>query len=193
MRFLIPLIACLLLACSTAHAQAPVADPIAAEMQRHNTEIARLLQREPFRFTSAEAPAASVPAAPAPQAAGTTCNCSVTGVCTCNPATCMCAACANGSVRMMNASVTTTQIGQPVVLSVGQPVVTRTWVSTAPTYQPAASVPLGYSAKVSPNGSYAAVSNFVGADGRRIILYSDDRQGRKLKRHTQRGVKLGVE
>ncbi len=177
MRFLIPLIACLLLACSTAHAQAP--DPIAAEMQRHNTEIARLLQREPFRFTSAEAPATAVPAAPAPQAAGTTCNCSVTGVCTCNPATCMCAACANGSVRMMTAGVTTTQIGQPVVLSVSPPVVTRTWVSTAPAVQySAASVPLGYSAKVSPNGSYAAVSNFVGADGRRIIQYSDDRQGR---------------
>ena len=31
---------------------------------------------------------------------GTICDCSRTGICTCDPATCMCAACANGSVRM---------------------------------------------------------------------------------------------
>lgn len=35
-----------------------------------------------------------------PVVTSSTCNCSVTGICTCDPATCACAACANGQVRM---------------------------------------------------------------------------------------------
>ena len=50
----------------------------------------------PYRFANYQVQAVQA----APVTAGTTCDCAVTGVCTCNPATCMCAACANGSVRM---------------------------------------------------------------------------------------------
>lgn len=35
-----------------------------------------------------------------PVVTSSTCNCAVTGICTCDPATCACAACANGQVRM---------------------------------------------------------------------------------------------
>lgn len=35
-----------------------------------------------------------------PVVTSSTCNCAVTGICTCYPATCACAACANGQVRM---------------------------------------------------------------------------------------------
>lgn len=172
MRFLISV--AILLCCSAVQAQSP--DSIAAEMQRHNAEMARLLKVEPFRFTNAEAPAAAVTreAIAIPNmSAGATCNCAVTGECTCDPATCTCAACANGALR----------IARVVPGSVR---IVRSTVTAAPV-QPS------FSMKSTPSGSFAAVSNFVDSKGRRVIQYSDDRKGRQLKRHTQRGVKLGLE
>ncbi len=196
------------LTCSPAVAQdrvsANAADPIAAEMQRHNQEIARLLQREPFRFTAAEnpAPATAVPVGPdqygnypiqggygpaspgVPVLAGTTCDCARTGVCTCNPATCVCAACRNGQVRMMTAG------GPAVRYSTATPWVT-TSVATVPAV-PLTSVTQQFATSTGFFGNRVGVgtvtsSNVVDRKGRQRIYYSG------VNKRTARAMAAGVQ
>ncbi len=109
MKYLILMLAACLLT-SAAIAQEP--DPITSEMNRHNEAMARLRAQE--RFTSnnpvagvditslpstSDAPAAVVYQS-APVVTASTCNCALTGRCNCDPATCVCAACRNGQLRV---------------------------------------------------------------------------------------------
>jgi len=119
------LVACLAYSPTRADAQAPIDDPVALEMQRHNDAMNRIVQ-EQAQLASAQAVQTSAQAAQAPapvpalapmavpQSAyvvSSTCNCAVTGVCICNPATCRCAACRNGQLR---ASALRTYASYPV-------------------------------------------------------------------------------
>jgi hypothetical protein len=102
----------ILLLTSPAPAQSP--DPIAAEMNRHSEAMARLLATETVRVTATNNlaaggsttsfPAGTVSDAPAVRVVSSTCNCALTGRCTCDPALCRCASCQTGQMNTARAS-----------------------------------------------------------------------------------------
>ncbi len=89
--------------------------PIAAPQFVRTIYYAGVTEAAPsMRFASFESPGLEMPGAPVvgqivsvsePVVTKSTCNCAVTGVCLCDPATCACAACLNGRMRSTAAAV----------------------------------------------------------------------------------------
>lgn len=125
---------------------------------------------------SATFTAPPLPEAPMTVAAGTLCNCAVTGVCTCDPGTCSCPSCLNGQVRMGSA-VTQYAAAPYTYYSVASPTVMYAAPTTATVY----STPRG-----GLTVSYDAWGNLYTA-------HTGGAYARQLQRHLHRGYrKFGI-
>lgn len=109
-----------------------------------------------------------------PVVTSSTCNCAVTGICTCDPATCACAACANGQVRMGLVGATQYATGNSYY-SVPQ--------ATAMTAAPTSSV--SYSAYGS------AVATTYDGFGNSYVSHSGGRDARRMAGWKAKGIRRG--
>lgn len=142
------------------------------------------------------------PAAPiAPVAASTTtCNCSVTGICTCDPALCQCPSCRTGAINMARSRAYAPGWDNPPTqnfdyygdgaaiwndyLARNQPVQYASGNSYFSVAQPTAAV---YST------STGFVTKQTDAAGNVWVGHSGGSYNRRVARHIRKGVRLGVE